>query len=48
MREAMLDARVTTAAELNEVRRNGDRAARDAESVFHQARIHQVWGRRAS
>jgi 2-polyprenyl-3-methyl-5-hydroxy-6-metoxy-1,4-benzoquinol methylase len=48
MREAMLDARVTTAAELDEVRRNVDRAARVAESVFHQARIHQVWGRRAS
>jgi ubiquinone/menaquinone biosynthesis C-methylase UbiE len=48
MREAMLDARVTTASELDEVRRNVDHAARDAESVFYQARVHQVWGRRAS
>jgi len=46
MRPAMLDAGVAPAAELDDVRRGVDRVARDPGAVIHQARIHQVQGRR--
>jgi ubiquinone/menaquinone biosynthesis C-methylase UbiE len=46
MREAMLAADAATASELEEIRAGVQRAARDPERVFYQARIHQVWGRR--
>ena len=46
MRDAMLTSGAATASELDELRADVERAARDPERVFHQARIHQVWGRR--
>jgi ubiquinone/menaquinone biosynthesis C-methylase UbiE len=46
MREAMLATGAATASELDEIRDGVERAARDPERVFYQARIHQVWGRR--
>jgi SAM-dependent methyltransferase len=46
MRGAMLEAGVAGPPELDEVRAGVDRAARDPGTVFHQARIHQVHGRR--
>jgi ubiquinone/menaquinone biosynthesis C-methylase UbiE len=46
MRDAMVASGAATAAELDELRADVERAARDPERVFHQARIHQVWGRR--
>jgi SAM-dependent methyltransferase len=46
MRESMLASNAATAAELDEIRRDVERAARDPERVFYQARIHQVSGRR--
>jgi SAM-dependent methyltransferase len=46
MREPMLASGAATAAELDELRTDVERAARDPERVFHQARIHQVCGRR--
>jgi ubiquinone/menaquinone biosynthesis C-methylase UbiE len=45
-RDAILQAGVTDASELDEVRAAVDRAARSPRTVFHQARMHQVWGRR--
>jgi ubiquinone/menaquinone biosynthesis C-methylase UbiE len=46
MRESMLTSNAATAAELDEIRTDVERAARDPERVFYQARIHQVSGRR--
>lgn len=46
MRDTMLASGAATGAELDELRAGVERAARDPERVFHQARIHQVWGRR--
>lgn len=46
MREAILASEAATASELDEIRDGVERAARDPERVFYQARIHQVWGRR--
>lgn len=46
MRTTMLAAELATEAELDAVRRSVDRAAREPGTIFHQARIHQVWGRR--
>lgn len=46
MRGAMLEAGVAAPSELDEVRAEVDRAARDPGTVFHQARIHQVHGHR--
>jgi ubiquinone/menaquinone biosynthesis C-methylase UbiE len=46
MRDTMLASGAATAAELDELRADVEQAARDLERVFHQARIHQVWGRR--
>lgn len=47
MRVTMIAARVATEAQLDKLKADLDRAAREPDSVFHQARIHQVWGRRA-
>jgi ubiquinone/menaquinone biosynthesis C-methylase UbiE len=46
MRETMLSAKAATGSELDEIRAGVEAAARDPERIFHQARIHQVWGRR--
>lgn len=46
MRETMLASGAATASELEDLRAEVVRAARDPERVFYQARIHQVWGRR--
>ena len=46
MRDTMLASGAATAAQLDELRADVERAARDPDRVFHQARIHQVWGRR--
>jgi ubiquinone/menaquinone biosynthesis C-methylase UbiE len=47
MRDVMLATGVASAAELDEVRREVDAAARDPDTVFHQARVHQVNGHRS-
>ena len=46
MRTAMLESEAATASELDELKAEIERAARDPERVFYQTRIHQVWGRR--
>ncbi len=46
MRPAILAAGVANVQELDDIRAGVDRAARDQQSVFYQARIHQVWGHR--
>jgi tRNA A58 N-methylase Trm61 len=46
MRETMLASEAATASDLDEIRGDVERAARDPERVLYQARIHQVWGRR--
>lgn len=46
MRETILAANAATASQLDEIHREVQRAARDPRRVFHQARIHQVSGRR--
>ena len=48
MRTAMLESEAATASELDELKSEIERAARDPERVFYQTRIHQVWGRRPS
>jgi len=48
MHDAILQAGVTSAAELDEITHAVDRIARQPGTVFHQARMHQVWGRRAT
>ncbi len=47
MRAAIAEASAATECEFELARNGVDRAARDPGCVFHQARIHQVWGRRA-
>ena len=47
MRETMLAVEAATASELDHIRAGVEGAARDRERTFYQARIHQVWGRRA-
>jgi SAM-dependent methyltransferase len=47
MRAAVLAAGAATAAELDALQAQVDAAARDPRTVFYQAHIHQVWGRRA-
>jgi hypothetical protein len=42
MRARMLASGAATAAELDAIRAEVERAARDPERVFYQARIHQV------
>ena len=46
MRAAMLASGAATGPELDALRADVERAARDPQRVFYQARIHQVWGRR--
>jgi ubiquinone/menaquinone biosynthesis C-methylase UbiE len=46
MRDTMLASGAASAPQLDELRADVERAARDPERVFHQARIHQVCGRR--
>jgi hypothetical protein len=46
MRAAILEARAATARELDTLRARVAAAARDTTTVFYQARMHQVWGRR--
>jgi SAM-dependent methyltransferase len=46
MRAAILAARAATAAELDALQAGVEAAARDPGTVFYQAHIHQVWGRR--
>jgi hypothetical protein len=43
-----LSAMGATAAEIDELRRAVERAAREPGTIFYQARIHQVRGRRPS
>jgi len=46
MRDAIVAAGAATPAELTHLRAAVERAARDPETVFYQARIHQVRGQR--
>jgi SAM-dependent methyltransferase len=46
MRASILEAGAATEAEIDALEVDVETAARDPETVFHQARIHQVWGRR--
>jgi len=48
MRTAMLEAGAATAAEIDALEVDVAQAARNPATVWHQARVHQVWGRRAS
>ena len=48
MRASILEAGAATDAEIDELEADVAQAARDPTSVRHQARIHQVWGRRPS
>jgi ubiquinone/menaquinone biosynthesis C-methylase UbiE len=47
MRAAILAAGAATPGELDDLEARVEAAARDPRTVFYQARIHQVWGRRA-
>jgi len=47
MRTAILAAGAATAAEVEALQAQVEAAARDPRLVVYQARIHQVWGRRA-
>jgi SAM-dependent methyltransferase len=46
MRAAILEARAAADAEIRELEADVEQAARDPATVFYQARIHQVSGRR--
>jgi hypothetical protein len=46
MRASMLEAGAATATEIDALEADVAQAARDPASVWHQARVHQVWGRR--
>jgi ubiquinone/menaquinone biosynthesis C-methylase UbiE len=46
MRASMLEAGAATADEIDALEADVAQAARDPASVWHQARVHQVWGRR--
>jgi SAM-dependent methyltransferase len=46
MRSSILAAQSASVAELDDLRAGVEVAARDPGTVFHQARVHQVWGRR--
>jgi SAM-dependent methyltransferase len=48
MRAAMLEAGAATAAEIDALEADVAQAARNPATVWHQARVHQVWGRRPS
>jgi ubiquinone/menaquinone biosynthesis C-methylase UbiE len=45
MRDSMLEAGAASEREIDELHASVEAAARDPETVFHQARIHQVSGR---
>lgn len=47
MRAAILAAGVATTGQVDDLAARVEAAARDPGTVFYQARIHQVWGRRA-
>jgi hypothetical protein len=47
MRAAILAAGAATAGQVDDLAARVEAAARDPRAVFYQARIHQVWGRRA-
>jgi SAM-dependent methyltransferase len=47
MRSSILEAQAASSTELDDLRAGVEAAARDPATVFHQARVHQVWGRRA-
>ena len=46
MRAAILEARAATDTEIRELEEDVEQAARDPATIFYQARIHQVSGRR--
>jgi hypothetical protein len=46
MRTSILEAKAASVLQLDDLRAGVESAARDPETVFHQARVHQVWGRR--
>jgi hypothetical protein len=46
MRASILEAGAATDGEIDALEARVEEAARDPGTVFHQARIHQVWGRR--
>jgi ubiquinone/menaquinone biosynthesis C-methylase UbiE len=46
MRSAILQAGAATAEEISALEASVADAARDPDTVFYQARMHQVWGRR--
>jgi len=46
MRTSILEAAAATRDQINELEASVEEAARDPETVFYQARIHQVSGRR--
>jgi len=48
MGDAILEAEAASAEELAEVTAGVDRVAHQPGSVVHQARMHQVWGRRST
>jgi hypothetical protein len=46
MRASILEARAATEDQIDELEADVEQAARDPATVFYQARIHQVSGRR--
>lgn len=46
MRASILEAGAATDDQIDELEASVEQAARDPATVFYQARIHQVWGRR--
>jgi ubiquinone/menaquinone biosynthesis C-methylase UbiE len=46
MRTSILEAKAASVRQLDDLRAGVETAARDPGTVFHQARVHQVWGRR--
>jgi hypothetical protein len=48
MRAAILEAGAATDPEIDALEADVAQAARDPASVWHQARVHQVWGKRPS
>jgi SAM-dependent methyltransferase len=46
MRSSILEAGAATNSQIDELEASVEQTARDPTTVFHQARIHQVWGRR--
>jgi hypothetical protein len=46
MRASILEAEAATAEQIDELEASVAQAARDPTTVFYQARIHQVSGRR--